>query len=85
MAYNSFFYDLIVSPLLADAKNWRDIYCYGSSLVTGVWDRYSFRLNPETRVIAIDDADGSGQVSVKLLPKDPGRFMKALRMDETDS
>ena len=52
---------------------------------TGVWDRYSFRLNPETRVIAIDDADGSGQVSVKLLPKDLGRFMKALRMDETDS
>ena len=85
MKYTSFFYDRIVPDLVADAKNWTDVHYYGSSLVTGVWDRYSFRLNPETRVIAIDDADGSGQVSVKLLPKDLGRFMKALRMDETDS
>lgn len=78
----SFFYDLIVPTLLADAKNWQNVECYGSSLVTGDWGRYSFNLNPGTRVIAIDDADGFGAVSVKLLPKDFGRFMKALNVEE---
>ena len=78
----SFFYDLIVSPLLADARNWRDVqYCH-STLVTGNWGRYSFSLNPGPRVIAIDDADGFGPVSVKLTQKDLGRFMKALNLEE---
>lgn len=35
----SFFYDLIVPTLLADAKNWQNVECYGSSLVTGTWGR----------------------------------------------
>ena len=78
----SFFYDLIVSPLLADAKNWQNVECYGSSLVTGTWGRYSFSLNPGARTIAIDDDDGFGTVSVKLLPKDLGRFMKALNIED---
>lgn len=82
MKYTSFFYDRIVPDLVADAKNWQNVECYGSSLVTGAWGRYSFNLNPETRVIAIDDADGFGTVSVKLLPKDFGRFMKALNVEE---
>lgn len=78
----SFFYDLIVSPLLADARNWRDVqYCH-STLITGNWGRYSFRLNPSARTIAIDDDAGFGPVSVKLLPKDLGRFMKALNIEE---
>lgn len=78
----SFFYDLIVPTLLADAKNWQNVECYGSSLITGVWDRYTFNLNPETRVIAIADDDGDGTVSVRLLPKDLGRFMKAMNVEE---
>ena len=78
----SFFYDLIVPTLLADAKNWRDVqYCH-STLITGNWGRYSFNLNPQKRVIAIDDADGFGPVSVKLTQKDLGRFMKALNVGE---
>lgn len=78
----SFFYDLIVPTLLADAKNWRDVqYCH-STLITGTWGRYSFSLNPETRVIAIADGDGYGTVSVRLLPKDLRRFMKDLRIEE---
>ena len=80
--YQSFFYDRIVPDLVADAKNWNDVHYYGSSLITGVWDRYSFNLNPQTRVIAIDDSGGFGMVSVKLLPKDLGRFMKALNIEE---
>ena len=78
----SFFYDLIVSPLLADAKNWQNVQYYCSTLITGDWGRYSFNLNPETRVIAIDDADSFGTVSVKLRAKDFGSFMKALNIEE---
>ena len=78
----SFFYDLIVPTLLADARNWRDVqYCH-STLITGNWGRYSFNLNPEARTIAIEDDAGFGPVSVKLLPKDLGRFMKALNLEE---
>ncbi len=82
MSYTSFFYDRIVPDLVADAKNWTDVHYYGSSLITGVWDRYTFNLNPETRVIAIEDDDGDSTVSVRLLPKDLGRFMKALNIEE---
>lgn len=78
----SFFYDLIVSPLLADAKNWQNVQYYCSTLITGDWGRYSFNLNPETRVIAINDADSFGTVSVKLRAKDFGSFMKALNIEE---
>ena len=64
----SFFYDLIVPTLLADAKNWQNVHY--------------FSLNPEERTIAIEDDAGFGTVSVKLLPKDLGRFMKALNVEE---
>ena len=82
MPEEPFFYDRIVPDLVADAKNWTDVHYYGSSLITGVWDRYTFNLNPETRVIAIADGDGYGTVSVRLLPKDLRRFMKDLRIEE---
>lgn len=78
----SFFYDLIVPTLLADAKNWQNVHYFCSTLVTGNWGRYYFSLNPEERTIAIEDDDGFGTVSVKLLPKDLGRFMKALNLEE---
>ena len=68
----SFFYDLLVPTLLADAKNWRDVqYCH-STLITGNWGRYSFRLNPGAQTIAIDDDAGFWAGLREAPPERPG-------------